>query len=147
MKILQFIALVLGALALVPAGAHLFALPNKIDLAQTDYFVVQTIYRGWALFGVVLIGNVVVLAALAVAQRAQRAPFVLVLASLACQLVVLAIFFAVVYPANVATGNWTAIPANWEDLRWHWELGHAVDALIAFAGFCALAASVLRPKR
>jgi hypothetical protein len=31
---------------LVPSGAHLFALPNKIGLAQDQYFVVQNIYRG-----------------------------------------------------------------------------------------------------
>jgi hypothetical protein len=35
------LALVLTALALVPAGAHLFALPNKIGLAQEQYFIVQ----------------------------------------------------------------------------------------------------------
>jgi hypothetical protein len=40
---------VLTALALVPAGAHLFELPNKIGLSQDRYFIVQSIYRGWAL--------------------------------------------------------------------------------------------------
>jgi len=143
MKRLQFLALILGAVALVPAGAHLFALPNKIHLAQNDYFIVQNVYRGWALFGIVLIGNVVVLVVLAVVQRAQMVPFVLVLISLVCQLAGLAIFFALVYPANVATDNWTAVPAGWEALRWRWELGHAINAGIAFAGFGALTLSVL----
>ena len=36
---------ILTALALVPAGAHLFELPNKIGLAQDQYFIVQSIYR------------------------------------------------------------------------------------------------------
>jgi hypothetical protein len=36
MKTLQFVAMVLTALALVPGGAHLFALPNKIHLRETD---------------------------------------------------------------------------------------------------------------
>ena len=56
LKTVQFLALVLTALALVPAGAHLFTLPDKIDLAQEQYFIVQNIYRGWALFGIVCIG-------------------------------------------------------------------------------------------
>jgi hypothetical protein len=142
-KILQFFALMLGGVVLVPAGAHLFALPNKIHLAQMDYFIVQNIYRGWALFGIVLIGNVLVLAALAVMQRARTAPLVLVLISLVSQIAGLAIFFALVYPANVATNNWTEIPANWAALRWNWEIGHAVNACIAFAGFGALSLSVL----
>jgi hypothetical protein len=49
LKVVQFLALVLTALALVPAGAHLFALPNKINLAAEQYFIVQNIYRGWSL--------------------------------------------------------------------------------------------------
>jgi hypothetical protein len=43
MKTLQFVAMVLTALALVPSGAHLFALPNKIHLRETDYFITQGI--------------------------------------------------------------------------------------------------------
>jgi hypothetical protein len=143
MRVLQFAALLLTAIALIPAGAHVFALPNKIDLAQTDYFVVQNIYRGWALFGIVLFGNVIALAALAFAVRTQPMPRLLVLVSVACQLITLAIFFAFVFPANQATDNWTAIPANWETLRRQWEYGHAVNAAISLVGFCALVWSVL----
>ena len=41
-------------LALVPGGAHLLELPNKISLPEQQYFVVQSIYRGWALCGIVI---------------------------------------------------------------------------------------------
>jgi hypothetical protein len=146
-KLLQFMALTLSTIALAPAGAHLFSLPNKIHMAQHDYFIVQTIYNGWAILGVVLIGNLITLAGLAIVQRAHTVPFVMVLISLGCQLITLAIFFAFVFPANQATSNWTEIPANWESLRWQWEYGHAVGALIAFAGFCTLAFSVLSTRR
>jgi len=40
---LRLAAILLTALALVPAGAHLLALPNKIGLPQAGYFVVQGI--------------------------------------------------------------------------------------------------------
>jgi hypothetical protein len=33
--------------------------PTKIDLARDQYFVVQKLYRGWALFGVVLFGALI----------------------------------------------------------------------------------------
>jgi hypothetical protein len=56
LKVVQFLAVVLTALALVPGDAHAFALLNKIDLAAEPYFIVQSIYRGWALFGIVVIG-------------------------------------------------------------------------------------------
>jgi len=34
LRVVQFLAVVFTALAFVPAGAHLFALPNKIDLPR-----------------------------------------------------------------------------------------------------------------
>jgi len=79
LKVVQFLALVLTALALVPAGAHLFALPNKINLVAEQYFNVQNIYRGWSLFGIVLAGALVANLALAVLLRGRGRPFVLAL--------------------------------------------------------------------
>jgi hypothetical protein len=142
-KLLQFVAIVLTALALVPGGAHLFALPNKINLGVSDYFIVQGIYRGWALLGIVLIGAALANFALAILIREQRAPFMFALASLLCLLATLAIFFAFTFPANQATHNWTDAPANWQQLRWQWETSHAVNAAITFAAFCSLTISVL----
>ena len=54
LKIVRFFAVVFVALALVPGGAHLSELPNKITMPPDRYMVVQQIYRGWALFGVVV---------------------------------------------------------------------------------------------
>jgi hypothetical protein len=56
---------------LVPNGAHLFALPNKIGLAQDQYFVVQNIYRGWALIGIVLFGTLIANLVLAILLRGR----------------------------------------------------------------------------
>lgn len=143
MKVVQFLALVFAALALAPAVAHLASLPNKIDLAQTDYFISQNVYRGWALFGVALIGALLSELALVIALRAQRTPLLCAGFALLCQIGTLAIFFAFTFPTNKATDNWTSIPANWEQLRRQWEISHAVNAVIALVGFCALVLSVL----
>lgn len=142
MKALKFIAIVLTALALVPGGAHLFALPNKIQLAETNYFVTQSVYRGWALFGIVLFGAIFANLALTLALRRQRA-FVFALINLVCLIATLVIFFAFTFPANQATNNWTQVPADWQELRWQWEVSHAVNALITFTGFCSLVMSLL----
>jgi hypothetical protein len=142
-KLLQFVAMVLTALALVPFGAHLFALPNKIYLSESDYFVAQNIYRGWALLGIVLIGASLANFALTILIRGQRAPFLFTLVSLLCLLATLAIFFAFTFPANQATNNWTAVAANWQQLRWQWEISHAVNAVITFVAFCSLTISLL----
>jgi hypothetical protein len=66
--------MMLTALALVPGGAHLFALPNKIGLSESDYFITQGVYRSWALLGIVLIGAAIANLALALLIRDQRAP-------------------------------------------------------------------------
>src|SRR3546814_6028434 len=73
-KRLYFIAFVFVAMALGPALAHLFALPNKIGLDEARYFTVQQIYAGWALLGIVVIGALLSTLALAVALRRDRGP-------------------------------------------------------------------------
>jgi hypothetical protein len=143
MKILQFLALVLTALALVPAGAHLLELPNKIDLSEGDYFIVQTIYNGWAMLGIVLIGTVLANLFHAIFLRGQGLAFVCALIAFLCIAVTLVIFFAFTFPANQVTGNWTQVPADWQQVRTEWEISHAVNAVLTFAAFCALTISVL----
>lgn len=145
----KFLALVLTALALVPAGAHFFALPNKIGLPEAEYLAVQAIYRGWDLFGVVLVGAL--LANLFLALRLRRAggadwyasgAFLLILATLA-------IFFVWVYPANEATADWQTAPERWRELRMHWEVGHAANAVLTFMAFCMVSLACIRagPRR
>jgi hypothetical protein len=142
MRVLQFLAVVLTALALVPVGAHLFELPNKLGLAEEAYFTVQQIYRGWALFGGVLFAAIVAnLAAGVVLLRQGRPSWPSWLAGLLIG-ATLAIFFTWTYPANQATANWTAVPADWQTLRRQWEVSHAVNAVITLAALCCAALSL-----
>jgi hypothetical protein len=146
-RLLQFVAMVLTALALVPGGAHLFSLANKINLSESDYFITQSIYRSWALLGIVLIGAAIANVALAFLIRAQRAPSIFALIGGLCLVATLAIFFAFTFPANQATNNWTQVPADWQQLRWRWELSHAVNAVITFFAFCSLTISLLLTRK
>ena len=130
LRLVQLLALMFAALALVPSGAHLFTLLNKIELAHDQYFVVQNIYRGWALFGIVLFGALITNLALAFLLRGRGAPFVFALVAFCCIALSLVVFFIWTYPANQATDNWTVIPANWEQLRRQWEYSHAANALV-----------------
>lgn len=147
LKTLQFLAIVFTALALVPGGAHLFALPNKIGMDQDSYFAAQSVYRGWALFGIVHATALAADLALAYALRAQQAAAILALVAAACIMLTLIVFFAWTYPANVATGNWTTAPDNWRELRAAWEYAHAANALITFAALCAITLAVLTQAR
>jgi hypothetical protein len=136
----QFIAAMLTALALVPTGAHLFEMPNKIGLPQQQYFIVQQIYRGWALFGTVLIAAIVVNLALAALLRRRGRRFWPSLVAGLLLALTLAIFVGWTYPANQGTANWTIAPAGWQALRRQWEWSHAANAVLTFAalGFAVL---------
>jgi hypothetical protein len=142
-KTLQFLALALTTIALIPSGAHLFELPHKITLAQDQYFTVQGIYAGWSLFGAVLIPAVIVNFGLAYLMRDQHWSAVLILAAGILMAVTLATFFIWIYPANQATANWTTIPANWQTLRSRWEYTHAVNAGLTFLAFACLTLALI----
>jgi hypothetical protein len=145
LKGLQFTVVVLMALALVPVGAHLLALPNKIDLPQQDYFTVQAIYLGWWLpSGIILISAIVASLVLAIGLRGAGTRFWLAAAGFVLIASTLVIFFVWTQPANAATANWTVVPDNWQALRTHWEYSHATNAVLTFAALCAvLAATVM----
>ena len=116
---------------------------NKIGLDQDAYFTVQNIYRGWALFGIVLFGALAANLALAITVRRQRAPFGLAFVAFLLVAATLVIFFTWTYPANQATSNWTVVPANWQELRTQWEYAHATNAVLTFLALCAVTWSVL----
>jgi len=143
LRLMQFLAIILTALSLVPAGAHLFELPNKIGLAQEAYFTVQGIYRGWALFGLALFGALGANGVLAIMLRHQRTPFRLALGAFLLMAGTLAVFFTWTFPANQATANWTEAPADWQELRFNWEYAHAANAGLTFLALCAVTLSCL----
>ena len=143
LRVLEFLALVLTAILLMPSGAHFFELPNKIGLVQDQYFIVQNIYRGWALFGAVILPALIVIALLAWTARDDVFECRLAVLALLCIALSLVVFFTFVYPGNVATANWTSIPENWTTLRRNWEYGHAMSAILTFVAFCALVLGVV----
>ena len=143
LKVVQFVAILLTALAVVPGGAHVLELPNKIRLPQEAYFSVQQIYRGWAFVGIVLLGAIVADFYLAFLLRDQRPAFLLGLAGALCVAASLLVFFVWVFPANEATDNWVSTPPNWQVLRQRWEYGHAAGAALIFTGFCLIVAATL----
>lgn len=140
MRTVGITSLLFAALALVPAGAHLAELPNKVDLSSEQYLTVQQIYRGWALFGIVVVGAIASTLILTLMSR-RRAPrtFFLGLVALISLLGTQLIFWAFTFPANQVTRNWTVLPPNWTELRLQWEYSHAASALLNLVALVALA--------
>jgi hypothetical protein len=142
-RVLGFLALVFTALALVPVGAHLFSLLNKIGMPQDQYFVAQSIYRGWWMMAFILIPAMLIALVYAFMLRGSGLPFAAAAIGCVCLAATLAIFFTWTQPANAATQNWTVVPSNWVQLRMQWEYSHAVNAALTFAAFCLMALASL----
>jgi hypothetical protein len=141
-KAIGFLALLSTALVLIPSGAHLAELPNKMDFSRDEYFIAQQIYRGWALFGFVIVSALIFTLALTIRVRHVRPAFRLTLAALCCLIVGQVIFWTFTFPTNQATENWTVIQSNWVDLRARWEYSHAVGAVLNLTAFIALSFSL-----
>ena len=140
-SIVSFIALVLTAIALIPAGAHVFEMAGKMKLGRDAYFVVQGFYRGWAWFGIAIVGSFLACLTNVVLPGNRRDRLLSLFAALMIA-VSLAIFFVFVDPANQITQNCTTIPANWKNWRTQWEWGHVASAVCILFAFLALAWSV-----
>jgi hypothetical protein len=144
LSITRFLSLLFVALALAPSAAHLLALPNKIALPANEYAVVQQIYRGWALLGIVVVAALLATAAYVLLLRSLQQPYALAALALACLLAAQAVFWLFTYPVNQQTQNWTTLPPQWSELRAQWEYSHAAGALLNLGAFVALLWATVR---
>lgn len=124
-------------LVLIPAGAHLFELPAKMAMAPEAYMATQSIYAGWALFGIPIYLSLLVLAVEAYAAGPNRMARFLFLLALALILLTQVIFWLYTFPMNALTRNWTQVPPDINAARRQWEYSHAGNALLTFAAYLA----------
>jgi len=145
---LRLLTLGLTALIMIPGGAHLLELPAKMQLTQSEYFAVQRIYSGWAMFSVAIFAAIIANGLLFWSLRDIDMPAArAALASALLICLTLVLFFILVFPGNQATNSWTSVPANWETLRRNWEYGHAVNAVITFIAVLATARAIMGNTR
>ena len=136
----------LTAVAMSAGWAHLLELPAKMKLSREDYLTVQKIYRGWALLGIVVVAALVSSAALAFLQRGSGAAFYFSFLGFVCITLSLVVFYAMTFPVNKKTRNWTVSPQEWEFLRRRWEYSHALNAFLYFLALASLALSSLSDR-
>ena len=113
----QFAAVALTALALMPAGAHVFELSGKLALSPADYVMVQSVHHAWVLFAstMLLASAAIGLHSFLVSRNAASFGWSMVALVLvgAAQIV----FWAIAYPVNAATEGWSVLPVDFELLR------------------------------
>jgi hypothetical protein len=142
MATLRFLSVICTAIVLAGGLAHLFELPNKVRLPADAYLNAQRLYRGWQLLGIPLLGALGTTAVLAL--RSAGATYYLIVGAALCLALNVVVFFAVTFPVNRKTENWTRLPADWEALRRRWEYSHAFNAVLAFVALCLLVLSLVR---
>lgn len=147
LNLTRFLAIMVTALALGAALAHLYELPNKIGLSADDYVTVQQNYRGWHYLGIAVIASLVLSALLAWFEWKHPARGVLALIAALCIAVNLILFFSFTFPANRATENWTTLPENWESLRQQWEYAHAAGAGLYLLALASLTLALIVDRR
>jgi hypothetical protein len=141
-SLVEFLAVVLTALALVPAAAHVMELPNKLPMSREAYLIVQRVYRGWNLSAFVVIGALI--ATLALMILVDGAAFVPALLGFLAIVATQVVFWTFTYPVNKITHNWTRVPDDWTVLRDRWELSHAASAVLNFIAVVCVTVAVLR---
>lgn len=142
-----FVALLATALALGGALAHALELPNKIGMSRAEYFVVQSIYRGWNRLGYLLAVELVGMLAVVILYRRERRVMWSALVAVGGVIAAQVVFWTLTFPANIATSNWTVQITNWETLRRQWEYSHLAGAVCQTLAMAALIIAVLARDR
>ena len=141
------LAILAVAVCLIPAGAHLFEMRNKMALSPDSYMTVQAIYAGWALFGIAILAAIVLtLWHTVLIWRLPRGRWLSLVAFLLIASTQ-AIFWTFTYPMNVLTENWTVMPPDLEAARQQWEYSHAASAVLTALALLAIVVGVIAAAR
>jgi hypothetical protein len=76
--------------------------------------LLQQIYRGWALFGSLIVAALAATALQALLLRHDRGGFRLSPFALLCLVAAKALFWLFSFPINVASANWSKMPEDFE---------------------------------
>src|SRR5439155_11191897 len=86
-------------------GAHVFELLRKMALPEAQYHIVQDIYRGWWIVGLLLPAALIANAALAIAVRDDGSARGLAIGAAALLLINLIVFAVWTLPVNRVTSD------------------------------------------
>lgn len=160
LRLLQIVAVILAALALVPSLAHALELPGKMRLAKEAYFAAQTIYYpGFTVAGMGEPLGVIATFSLLVLTPQASADFWLTLVALAGLAGMQAVYWLFTHPVNkvwlqgenlssAGSGFFSFASAgapvaqDWQRLRDRWEYSHLARAGLAATSFLALVVAI-----
>ncbi|MBB4568336.1 DUF1772 domain-containing protein [Rhizobium leucaenae] len=162
---LQILTILVVAVAMALALAHLLELPGKMRLSKEDYLTVQRIYYpGFTIGGVTEPIGALLLLLLLFLTPLNTVTFWLCAAAFAAMVVMHAIFWLLTQPVNnfwlkdvelkgLGAGFFshdpvgghridTVVKPDWTMLRDRWELSHAARAVLGLLAFILLVTAV-----
>jgi hypothetical protein len=143
----RFLTLMLVALSLAPAFAHLLEMPAKMTYEGSLWVVLlQTLYVQFGTIGAAFeVGAVITSLTLVFMLRHQPATLIWAAIGASCMVVAHAVFWIWVYPVNVALvpASPGDLPPHWQSLRNQWEYAHATRAVLQVVALASLLCSVL----
>ncbi|MFN8593670.1 MAG: hypothetical protein U0031_19590 [Thermomicrobiales bacterium] len=149
LKLARFISLLLGALSLALAWAHLVEMRPKRSLPGAEWLTTLQTCRDLGkvasiAFPAALLSTLTTLGFV----HTRRMTAVLTAIGAACTAATVAIWARCKEPVNRESHTWQAddLPANWRQRRDQWEFAHDTSAALHAAGFTALLAATLRDR-
>jgi Domain of unknown function (DUF1772) len=143
----RFVTLLLVALAMTMAFAHLLEMPAKRGLDAELYRTInQNLYWGFGTFGAAIeVGAVLSSIVLAFVVRGRRPAFSLTLTAAVLVVAAHLVFWVFIAPVNAEIASWApgSVPAGWASVRDRWEFSHAIRAVLMVTALGFLVASVL----
>jgi hypothetical protein len=140
------IALVIAALSLAPSFAHALEAQPRLTIWPPELWRDATVFHAqfWLFAAVGAPVDVLAVAApavLAFLVRRQRPQFGLALGGTFAFALALALWFAIVNPANGVLATWATgpIPTDFDAVRLRWESGHIAVAAAKLAGLVLVA--------
>jgi len=149
LRIWRFITITLTALLMGATFCHVLESPAKMRYPAELYLTLhRTLYAAFGppnIGAFIEIGAILAALALLFLTRKRRRSFWLTLAGAAFLVAGLAVYFAIVEPANVEMKamSLNAPPAGWPRWRDRWEYGHIARFIFHLLGFSALALSII----
>ena len=143
-RLIQPLAIVAIALYLVPSGAHVAELANKMALTPVEYMTAQKLYAGWSWFAIVILAALAITLANTIIVRASRAALAWSCVALVALVSTQAVFWIYTAPVNAVTRSWTIMPEPFEAARRQWEYSHCASAFLTFVALIAIVMSVLK---
>lgn len=146
-KAWRWLTIMLTALSLAPALAHLLEMPAKMTYDGALWLrLQQSLYGAFGTFGGAFeVGAVVTTVVLVILVRQRQPAFGWTLLGALCVVAAHVAFWIWLAPINAtiaATAPGT-LPADWMGLRSHWEYTHAARAVLQIIALGALVWSVV----